>query len=324
MLVDGLGETAKLPAMPPRRSRGLLLPLSPLLLLAASCERRAPPPTDSVVERPVSAGDSLSPARGGTGWDPVIGPVLLVQGATPGEAIVLLPDDSTSAAAAESAKLASAPAVFFGRGGARATGRLVGPEAISDEGCPLWSVDGVAGSPSLSAWSVGFVATRVSGLPMDSVEALSARDSMALVAETARLASTVPGGTAGSFQGLRFTVTDIHRFTAAPGVQALVAHLVRKVNQEANPQEEQTLLVAERDSGAAGGAYHVVYAERVHGLEESVATPDVIGGIRVGADARPALVIARDGNDGVSYSLLERVSGARWRVRWTSRPTQCA
>jgi hypothetical protein len=144
---------------------------------------------------------------------------------------------------------------------------------------------------------------------------------MTLVAEVSRLSSvvTVPSGPA--FQGLRFTVHDIRRFEAQPGISALVAHVIRRVNQEANPQEEQTLLIAERDSGSTSGPYRLVYAERTSGLEENVTTPEVIGAARY--SGRPALVVARDNETGVAYAILERVAPGRWEVRWTSHPATC-
>jgi len=95
---------------------------------------------------------------------------------------------------------------------------------------------------------------------------------MALAAEASRLASAVTANTAPTFQGLRFTAHDIRRFEVAPGVQALVAQLSRRVNQEADPQEEQTLLVAERDSGVTSGPYQLAYAERAFGKEDEVRT----------------------------------------------------
>ena len=100
-----------------------------------------------------------------------------------------------------------------------------------------------------------------------------------------------------------------------------MAHLSRRVNQEANPQEEQTLLIAERDSGATTGPYALAYAERSFGREEKVVTPEALAGVRLGAT--PTLVVARDNEDGVVYVLLERTGPRQWRVRWTSAVTRC-
>jgi hypothetical protein len=169
---------------------------------------------------------------------------------------------------------------------------------------------------------VGFVGdVKAAPLALDSVDVLSTRDSMALVAEASRLASAVTAVTPPSFQGLRFTVHDIRRFEVRPGTQAIVAHLVRKVNQEANPQEEQTLLIAERDSGVTSGPYQLAFAERTHGLEEQSTTSEVIAGFVLGG--HPILVVARDSDAGVAYAMIERVGPRQWRVRWTSGLTRC-
>jgi hypothetical protein len=249
--------------------------------------------------------------------------VLLLQGETRDEAIVLLPAEADSVAIErlETTNGQSAEAALFGRGGIRLTARL-GPRPRSlDAECRVWPLRAVRGDGAASLWAVGFVGGQVTPLPLDSVEVLSSRDSMALVAEASRLASAVTTTTPPSFQGLRFTAHDIRRFEASPGVQALVAHLVRKVNQEANPREEQTLLIAERDSGATSGPYHLVHAERTHGLEEEVVTPEVIAGVRIAGV--PTLVVARDSDAGVAYRLLERSGPRQWRVRWTSGMTRC-
>jgi hypothetical protein len=252
------------------------------------------------------------------------GPVLLIQGEGRDEAIVLLPAENDAGGDARLRDLGrEAPRVsLFGRGGARLTGTLADSTSESDAECRVWPLRGVQGDGSANSWAVGFVGgDRLAPLPLDSVDVLTTRDSMTLVAEASRLASAVTAITAPSFQGLRFTVHDIRRFEATPGVQAIVAHLIRKVNQEANPQEEQTLLIAERDSGATSGPYQLAFAERTHGLEEQTTTPEVIAGVQIAG--RPTLIVARDGEAGVAYAMVERVGPRKWRVRWTSALTRC-
>jgi len=173
-------------------------------------------------------------------------------------------------------------------------------------------------------WAVGFVSENVASIPLDSVAALSARDSMTLAAEASRLASGVTANTAPTFQGLRFTAHDVRRFEAAPGVQALSAQLSRRVNQEADPQEEQTLLIAERDSGVTSGPYQLAYAERSFGNEEVVRTSEVVAAVRIGSSGPPSLVVARESDEGLAYALLERSGPRQWKVRWTSGLAKCA
>jgi hypothetical protein len=84
------------------------------------------------------------------------------------------------------------------------------------------------------------------------------------------------------------------------------------------------LLIAERDSGVTAGPYQLVYAERLHGKEEELTTSEVVAAARFGASGRPMLIVARDGNDGLAYALLERSATRQWRVRWTSGMAKCA
>jgi hypothetical protein len=325
-LIDGTHYRPKLPRMPLKRLCRPMIVTGLLSALAAAtgCERK---PTVARTDTTVQKGDSASAATetplAGSGWNDAAGPVLLVQGETRDEAIVLLPDDrdSTAVDRLRTRGEQGANVSLFGRGGATLTGQLGPPPAAPDPECRLWPLRGVHGGANANTWAVGFVGGQTSALPLDSVEVLSPRDSTAIVAEVSRLASMVTAITDPSFQGLRFTAHDIRRFEVSPGVQAIVAHLVRKVNQEANPQEEQTLLIAERDSGATTGSYQLVYAERVHGLEEQSTMPEVIAGVRIAG--RPTLIVARDGDAGVAYAMLERAGPRRWRIRWTSGMTRC-
>ncbi|MEP6989776.1 MAG: hypothetical protein ABJA80_02520 [bacterium] len=236
---------------------------------------------------------------------------------------MLLPTDSDSETSAQLDTLArrEAEIVLFGRGGARLTGTLGSAPRTTDAECRIWPLRNVRAAAPENTWAVGFIGADALPLPLDSIDALSSRDSLNLAAEASRLASAVTSPANPSFQGLRFTAHDIRRFDAAPGIQAMVAHLTRRLNEEANPQEEQTLLIAERDSGVTTGPYHLVYAERTSGLEEATTAPEVIAGLRLAG--RATLVVARDGDQGVAYAFLERVAPRQWRVRWTSGLTRC-
>lgn len=313
--------------MPTRR----FLPTTPtalfawsLLLGVGACERSKLAVRVDSASGPV--GHTESAVTGPTaisGWNSSAGLALFVQGETRNEAIVLLPTEEDTAAFARLATLGNAAAeiTLFGRGGALLTAQL-GPAPLpGDAECRIWPLQNIHGDGADNTWAIGFVGAQTAALPLDSVDVLSSRDSLALAAEASRLASAVTATTAPSFQGLRFTAHDIRRFEISPGIAALVAHLTRKVNQEANPQEEQTLLIAERDSGVTTGAYTLAYAERTHGLEETTTAPEVIGGVRIAG--RPTLVIARDGDQGVAYAVLERTGLRRWRIRWTSGLTRC-
>jgi hypothetical protein len=294
------------------------------LLSTSACDRSTPAlHTDSVSIQAESVSAIATTATDVSGWIRSAGPALFVQGETRNEAIVLLPTEDDTVAATRLRVLGNqgAEVTLFGRGGARLTAQLGAPPQAFDAECRVWPLRGIRGEGTDNTWAVGFIVGQTAPLALDSVDVLSSRDSLALAAEASRLASMVTAMTAPSFQGLRFTAHDIRRFEALPGVQAIVAHLVRKVNQEANPQEEQTLLIAERDSGVMTGPYQLVYAERTHGLEETTTMPEVIAGVRIAG--RPMLVVARDGAEGVAYALLERTGPRQWRIRWTSGLTRC-
>ena len=295
-------------------------------MLLAACDRKAPGArADSATLAATVPVPGASPAADRSGWSPSDGPALLVAGAAVDDAVALFPfaDDTLDEERLDSISANGGIVTMFGRGGARFTARLGALPDESDASCERWLLRDVQPEGNGAAWAVGFVDARVTPVPLDSVEVLSPRDSSALAAEASRLASAVTAPTGASFQGLRFTAHDIRRFEATPGVSAFAAHLIRHVNQEANPQEEQTLIIAERDSGATSGPYQLVYAERGYGREEEVATPEVLAGVRLGGSAQPTLVVAQDGDAGVVYRFVERTGPRRWRARWASTTVQC-
>ena len=291
-----------------------------LALLLVACDRSAPATKrdSTAVQTPAGTTPAAATAQDNS-WNRDAGPLLLVQGESAEEAIVVLPSDNDSAAVLR--QLPASHASLFGRGGLQLSAQFGMAAREREPECRVWPLQlgpGHAGD----TWAVGFMGGTVQPIPMDSIEMLSSRDSMALAAEASRLASSATAATGPSFEGLRFVAHDVRRFELSPGVHALVAHLIRRVNQEANPQEEQTLIIAERDSGVTTGPYQLVYADRSSGLEEQVVSPEVIAGLRVGG--RPTLIIARDSEAGVSYVLLERTGLRQWKVRWVSAPTRCA
>lgn len=264
--------------------------------------------------------DSISTPTSTNGWSVTAGPVLLVAGPSPDEALVFFGNQSAGAPL-DTGAVDQATATLFGRDTSRFTATLELPAGNDNVECRVWPLRNLRAAGAGGAWSVGFVSPTVTPILLDSVDALPARDSMALAAEASRLASTVTANTSPAFEGLRFSAHDIRRFEVAPGVQALAAHLIRRVNQEANPQEEQTLLIAERDSAA--GHYQLAYAERSFGEEEQVTSSELVAAVRLGPNGPPTLIVARDGEKGLAYALLERIGPHQWRVRWTSELAKC-
>jgi hypothetical protein len=294
------------------------------MALATACRSDVPPARrDTSVVAPAPAPESTTTVPRTNGWLAAAGPVLLAAGPSPEEAIVFFGSSGdASAAPLDTGAVDQATATLLGRDGSRFTATLELPAGNDNPVCRVWPLRELRATGGVGTWAVGFLSDTVVAIPLDSVATLSARDSMAVTAEAARLASAVTANTSPSFEGLRFTVQDVRRFQVAPGVQALAAQVIRRVNQEASPLEEQTLLIAERDSGATSGPYRLAYAERSFGTEEDVSSSEVVAAVRI-AGGVPSLVVARDGKDGLSYSLIERTAPRQWRVRWTSGLAKC-
>jgi len=113
------------------------------------------------------------------------------------------------------------------------------------------------------------------------------------------------------------------RFRAGPGVEGVVANLVRHINQEARPLEERTLLIAERDSSRRDERFNLAYYDRSQGAEETVESRDVLALARQTPDAQPMLVLGRDYGDGMAYAIVQRDPSGRWREKWHSPRGRC-
>lgn len=293
-----------------RRTRAFIA----FLAMLAACERTGRPSgtdTSRTVVRPDTS--APTPVRS-SAWDRSrFGSVLLVQGDDPTTALEVAPDSGATP------DLTGASATLLRRNGSTAGGTLADRAEVHGEACagyPGWRVSGDgAGVP----WAVGLVGATVRSIALDSLDGMPRADSARLTAEVTRLASLLPSDGGDQYQGLPFAVRTLWRFPLA-GAEVIVAGLVRQVNQEAQPLEERTMLIAERDS--ASSDWHTSYYERSRGNEETVEARDVLAAAYLGAIHEPLLVIGRDYGDSAAYSLLERTAG-QWRLLWTSPRVRC-
>lgn len=294
------------------------------LLVAAACTGDESTPAtrgdDAPAPEPSVTG---APARPASGWDESAGPVLLVAGEQPDEAYVIYPHVQGDAGpdTVEVTDHAGAAATLVGRGGV--TGTVVLGDAApptDDTACTPWprlSAPGVS-----TPWTVGFVRPGIEAIATESLHAMAPRDSARFVADVARMASTLAGtrreeGQA-RFHGLPFVVKDAGVFTAAP-LQVGVAHVVRRINQEANPLEEHTLLVLERRG--PGDQWRIAYSDHSVGPEETVRREELLAAVRVGGAL--TLVLALDDGSGVRYAFVQRGASGGWRQTWVSAPAGC-
>jgi hypothetical protein len=318
-----------------------------MLLVATACERaKTPPAKETAVAVPpaaVVAPPVTPPAT--RGWDTTAGPALLIAGRVPREALVVLPGftDSTLTDTThfDLTPLRDARVELFTRAGSVGTATIGSTEAPKrpGPGCTGWPVARLgrpaaasAGAPGSgttpaarapSRWSVALAASAARAIPLDSIEGLSSADSAHLAAEVTRLASTLPNDTARLFRGIPFAVRAAWRFVPARGVDAVVADVVRRLNQEASPFAEELLVVAERDPATPGRRYAPAYVERVSGPEETLETSEVLAALFLGPRRVPTLVLGRDYGDGTAYALVERTEPGRWRARWSSAYAGC-
>lgn len=310
--------------------------LTCVILLASigACERKAPAkPADSVTQLPAStpalpaAHATVTPST----WDTSAGPVMFVRGNSPSEAYVVFPTvtDSTPSDAVhfDSALARNTTVDLFQRAGggeAAHIGAMAGGEWNADQ-CIEWpaaKVQSAANGDVTSGWNVAFLEGRAKALALDTVESMAHADSAKLAADITRLVSTVPNDTARTFRGIPFSVRTAYRFTPVAGIEAVVADVVRTLNQEANPLEEHTLIVGERPAGS-NVPYRLSYREVTSGSDETLESSDVLAAVSIGTPARIYLVLEREGYESNAYAMLERQADGSWRLRWTSAHTGC-
>ena len=306
-----------------------------LSLLLAACERSGDSQSrDSLTPTTIVNGDSTAPASVNSGWNADAGPTLLVAGDAPDVAQVIFPEvtDSTlgDTTLMDLAPVSGANVELFSRRGSVGTAMVAGPDTTSqadssDESCDDWPLVRLRPERGSGAgtWTIALLAGHARPIPLDSIEGLSRADSSRLASDIARVSGSVPNDTARAFRGLPYSVRSVRRFRVVPGVDALVAEVSRRINQEANPREEQIFYVAERDSGQATGPWQIAFSMRASGHEGSVETHDVLAAVTIGAARRPTLVLSRYLGDGMSYGFLERVGARQWRLRWVSATSGC-
>jgi hypothetical protein len=155
---------------------------------------------------------------------------------------------------------------------------------------------------------------------MDSLSALTARDSTNLTIALARLASALPGDTAATFRGRPFVVRQAFRFTQGES-NLVFAEVVRSVSQEATPLQEHLLMIAQVDT-VERSRHTVQYFERSISVEDAAEATELLAVVQVGQSELFA-IFSRDLGNGVRYSLIERTTDGEWRMRWTSPYAGC-
>ena len=202
-------------------------------------------------------------------------------------------------------------------------GRVQLADVRIDAVCVGWPVGRITAAPTgFAPWSVAFEPGRVEGIAFDSLPVLAPRDSAAVTTSAARAASRLPDDTSSAFRGRPFVVRQASRFATGDGGGASLVEIVRLVPQEANPQQEQIVMILEAatpDPAGPASAFHV----RSIGLEESLASLELLAVVRVQATGRVALLLRREREGGFFLQWIERIAPGRWAVTWESALDSC-
>ena len=303
------------------RAAGLSLPVL-LVVSIAACRDKARDSADSAR----ASLPAVYPANplGNTNWNVDAGPVMIVSRPSGDTIAIVLPEATDSTI--ESLQGVSPPMSgvtfdLFGRGGriASSVGVLLLPPVDVKQECDSWPLAKLRSAHS--NWRVGFSSGRVHAIVLDSIEAMPSADSAALAASLAQMAATLPIVSDPTFRGLPFRVRSAYTFRL-DSIEAVVADVVRSVNEEANPRLEHLLIIGERPAGTRG-KYNLRYFSRTAGAEESTQATEVLAAVQIGAEKRPAIVVNIEYDDGGKLGLIERTGPDEWRATWKSAYTDC-
>jgi len=291
-----------------------------------SCRRDVKSNAEDSGKTIVPTAANTLPATVNTGWDEsAAGQFMILSAADDGiSAALVLPGETDSTLSSSRGfqidSFAKTAVDLFSTAGAVGKSSIaVNAQQPPAEGCLAWPAIRLVTKPS-STWTVGFPAGYAKPVQIDSVEKLSASDSMSVTTELVKQASAVSTQANPAFQGLPFIVQKAYRLSMGDTV-ALVGSIVRKINEEANPREEHLLIIVERT--APDGAYSVTYQNRSAGAEDAVRTNAVLAAVRFVKTNKAAIILSFEYDDGGQVALLERASSHAWKITWRSAYTGC-
>lgn len=288
-----------------RVTAGWLLLLG--IVVAAACNRRDAARVDSAAN---TTQTDAAVATTDAGWVDEVGRLLVVPADSDDAGVILFPQLPTASL------VGSLPLTLVSSAGTTTVARVALVEsdsAVCGEASTLRFV-----TPSSSPWTVGVAGTSLATLTTDSIEGMTPADSARLVATISRLASSIPAA-GNRFTALPFVVLSARSF-GSHGRSTIMAHLRRRLPQEATPIEEHIFLVAERPAAATEQRYSVAYSQRSEGTEETADHYDALG-VLAGRESL-FLILARDQDERSTYEILERTRTGVWRTRW-ARTLSC-
>lgn len=291
-------------------------------LLAVACGGDRAPGKDTAVVDELPPDDSASPPRVST-WNRAAGEFFAVRSESGGQSFVVNPAYGDAQAldtlTAAEWTVEGSSLVLFDGAQIVGTGRITGFHY--DSTCAGWpTATLVSETTAFAPWRVAFPEGKVEGLPFDSLPALTSADSAERARTGALAASRLPDDTLTAFRGRPFAVRQAHRVTIAADTIVTVFEVVRLVAQEANPLQEQLLILTEEVPGREpAGVFH----RREVGAEEKMGSIELLGALRVRSSGRIALLIRREREAGLTFEWIERTPRGTWVVRWRSATDSC-
>ena len=283
-------------------------------------------------EKPAANSDSTSTANSRqtvpglittTGWDSTAGSFIVIPAPNDSaNAAVVLPGLTDSILSVtknfELSALQNTPLDLFSLQGLVGHAALrVSSQLPGQTGC--WPSARLSDSAP-AEWKIGLESGRAKGLRVNPIGAVQGQDSAALTTDVLEIASQIPQRDDAAFKGIPYSVRNAYRVTV-PELSLIIAEVVRKINEEANPREEHVFLIAERLSSTQ--AYHLTFHKKSAGAEESLETTDLLSVIEIVKTGKPALIVSFDYEDGRKLGLIERFSENAWRLVWKSAYAGC-
>lgn len=291
-----------------------------VLILAVSCTGERAPAKDTVVVEESPPADSSRPPRPST-WNRAAGDLFAVRSASGGPAVLVNPAYGDAQAldtlTVETWNIEGATLSLLDGAFLLGTGRVTGLRY--DSTCAGWPTATVDAAPASGTWRVAFPEGTVDGLPMDSLPILTSADSLARARAGALAASRLPDDTSAVFRGRPFTVRQAHQFARGDTLVTMF-EVVRLVAQEANPLQEQLLILTEETPGREP---MIAFHAREVGEEEKMGSIELLAVLRVKSTGRLALLVRRERESGFVLEWIERAPRGAWTVRWRSATDSC-